>query len=146
MNDTFELVLDESPSHDDVERLRAGLTEHSASFSDQPGFRPLAVFAPGEAGDLLGGAYGFVNWHWLDVSLLWVAEAHRGRGLGSRLLLRLEAEAWQRGCRRSHLETFSYQARVFYQRHGYQAFANLPDYPPGHTKVYLRKTLAATNS
>ncbi len=143
MNDDFDLVLDQSPTHDDVEHLRAGLTEHSASFVDRPGFRPLAVFARDGAGDLIGGAYGFVNWNWLDASLLWVAEAHRGRGLGSRLLLRLEAEAWRRGCRQAHLETFSYQAQVFYQGHGYQEFARLADYPPGQTKVYLRKALAA---
>ncbi len=142
MNDAFELVLDESPAHDDVERLRAGLTEHSASFVERPGFRPLAVFARDGTGELIGGAYGFVNWNWLDASLLWVAEAHRGRGLGSRLLSRLEAEARRRGCRRAHLETFSHQAMVFYQGHGYEEFARLPDYPPGHTKVYLRKALA----
>jgi GNAT superfamily N-acetyltransferase len=141
----FELTVDEAPSHDAVEPLRAGLTEHSAQLVAKPGFRPLAIFArdraAGGGGELLGGAYGFVNWNWLDVSLLWVAEPLRGQGLGSKLLARLEAEARERGCQRAHLETFSYQARVFYERHGYRIFALLPDYPPGHEKVYLEKAL-----
>lgn len=65
-----------------------------------------------------------------------------GHGLGARLARRLEREAHARGCRQAHLETLSYQARAFYERLGYTAFAELPDYPPGHTKVYLCKTLA----
>ena len=141
----LELTVDEAPSHDAVESLRAGLTEHAKSIVEKPGFRPLAVFAharvAGGGGELAGGASGFVNWNWLDVSLLWVAESLRGQGLGSRLLARLETEACQRGCERAHLETFSYQARVFYERHGYREFARLPDYPPGHEKVYLEKSL-----
>ena len=140
----LELTVEEAPSHEAVEPLRAGLTEHAREIIDRPGFRPLAVFARDAGGELAGGAYGFVNWNWLDVSLLWVAESLRGHGLGSKLLTRLESEAWARGCQHAHLETFSYQARAFYERHGYRKFARLPDYPPGHEKVYLQKTLAVT--
>ena len=139
-----ELTVDASPSQEAVEPLRAGLQEHSAGFIDRPGFQPIAVFARDGAGELVGGTYGFVNWNWLDVSLMWVAESQRSRGLGSKLLLRLEAEAWERGCRRAHLETFGYQAVAFYERHGYQAFARLPDYPPGSERVYFQKQLAAS--
>ena len=137
----LQVTVEDSPPREDVDRLRAGLTEHAAEFVHRPGFQQLAVLARDAAGELVGGAYGFVNWNWLDASLLWVAEGHRGQGLGSRLLCRLEACARQRGCERAHLETFSYQARKFYERHGYRAFAELPDYPPGHTRVYLRKEL-----
>ncbi len=141
----IELTVDDSPSHGDVEPLRAGLTEHAATFIDLPGFLPVAVFAHDGAGELVGGVYGFLNWNWLNISLLWVAEPLRGRGLGSRLLFRLEAEARERGCDRAHLETFSYQARVFYEGHGYAVFARLPDYPPGHERVYLEKLLSSEN-
>ncbi len=137
----IEWILDDAPATGHVERLRAGLTEHSSGFVDRPGFQPLAVFARGGDGELIGGAYGHVNWQWLDVSLLWVAKDRRSRGLGSELMRRLEVAAWERGCRRAHVETFSHQARAFYERHGYRAFARLPDYPPGQEKVYLRKRL-----
>ena len=138
-----DLILDESPDATDIDALRVGLTEHSQILIGDPGFKPIAVFARAPDGSLVGGAYGFLNWSWLDLSLLWVAESQRGQGLGSRLVQRIEVEAWLRGCRHAHLETFSYQAREFYERHGYEAFAELPDYPPGHIKVYLRKPLSA---
>ncbi len=140
MSDT-EWTLDEAPAAADLDRLRAGLTEHSSGFVDRPGFQPLAVFARDPAGELVGGAYGHVNWQWLDVSLLWVAEGRRRQGLGSELMRRLEAAARERGCERAHVETFSHQARVFYQRHGYRVFAQLPEYPPGQSKIYLQKRL-----
>ncbi len=136
-------TLDEAPAAGDLDLLRAGLTEHSAAFVDRPGFRPLAVLARDRDGELIGGAYGHVNWQWLDVSLLWVTAQRRCRGLGSELMRRLESAAGERGCRRAHVETFSHQARGFYERHGYRAFALLPDYPPGETKVYLWKWLEA---
>ncbi len=135
-----ELHLDESPSQEDLEILRQGLTEHALSFVDEPGFRPLAVFARARA-RLVGGVYGPVCWNWLDVSLLWVESTLRGGGLGSRLLRAFEEAGMERGCRCAHLETFSYQARDFYQRHGYRVFAELPDYPPGRSKLFMQKRL-----
>ena len=42
------------------------------------------------------------------------------------------------------LETHSFQARPFYEKYGYQVFATLDDWPPGHAKYFMRKQLAAT--
>lgn len=137
-----ELAVVESPPSVDLDRLRKGLGEHARTFVDRPGFRPLAIFARSESGELLGGAAGTVNWNWLDLSLPWVHQEMRGSGLGSRLLTRIEQEARARGCTRAHVDTFSYQALPFYERHGYRVSAELEDYPPGHRRLYLRKELS----
>lgn len=47
--------------------------------------------------------------------------------------------ASDRGCTRAHVDTFSYQAKPFYERHGYEVFAVLDDDPPGHERIFLRK-------
>jgi hypothetical protein len=47
----------------------------------------------------------------------------------------------QRGCAHAHLDTFSYQARPFYERRGYQVFGMLQDYPPGQQRFFMEKTL-----
>jgi hypothetical protein len=52
-----------------------------------------------------------------------------------------EAEAVQRGCRAVALDTFSFQARGFYERLGYSVFGVLNDCPPGHSRFYLTKRL-----
>lgn len=131
-----------SPAQSDLDRLVDGLKEHSDVFTSTPGFDPIAVFARDSSGELVGGASGYINWSWLNVSLLWVSSTQRGKGLGVLLLARIEEEAVQRGCTDAHLSTFSYQAVDFYEANGYENFAELPSYPDSHRKVFLKKRLA----
>ncbi len=39
----------------------------------------------------------------------------------------------------AHLDTFSFQARGFYEALGYEVFGRLEEYPPGHERYFLRK-------
>jgi hypothetical protein len=39
------------------------------------------------------------------------------------------------------LSTFSFQARPFYERFGYEVFGELPDYPEGHSLYFMKKML-----
>ena len=54
----------------------------------------------------------------------------------------LESVAVRRGCTHAHLDTFSYQARPFYERRGYSVFGTLDDYPPGHQRFFMAKRLS----
>jgi len=96
----------------------------------------------GERGDVLGGVLGLLWGRWLQVTHLWVAEALRGAGHGTRLMEDAEAYARSRGAVAATLETYSFQARPFYERLGYEVFATLDGYPRGHEKFFLRKPLA----
>ena len=133
--------VDENPKRADTARLTDGLNEHAKPFTDVPGFEPIAVYARDDGGELVGGILGYLNWRWLHISLLWVGAEQRGKGLGSKLLVRLEAEAFDRGCRHAHLDTLGFQARPFYESHGYEMFAALDDYPGEHQRVFMRKEL-----
>jgi GNAT superfamily N-acetyltransferase len=135
------LRVETEPNDRDVAALAGGLTQHALPTTGRPGFQPLAVFARDPAGALVGGVSGTVNWNWLHVGLFWISPGERRSGLGSRLLRAIEAAAIERGCSHAHLDTFSYQARPFYERHGYVLFATLEDYPLGHSRYFLRKRL-----
>jgi GNAT superfamily N-acetyltransferase len=74
--------------------------------------------------------------------VLWVHEDHRDSGLGSRLMEMAEDQAKGRGCHSSYLNTFSYQARPFYERLGYVVFGTLTDFPKGHERYYMMKRLS----
>lgn len=52
-----------------------------------------------------------------------------------------EEEAVRRGCLGAWLDTFSFQARGFYERLGYSVFGVIEGYPPGHSRFFLKKTL-----
>ena len=139
----FEFELDLDPKQSSLDELAAGLNAHAEGFVKKPGFQPIALFVRDESGDLKGGIYGRINWNWLDISLLWVSPENRGSGLGSALLIRLESEAVTLGCTKSHVDTLSFQAKAFYIANGYSIFAELADYPDGHSRIYLRKSLTA---
>ena len=102
---------------------------------------PLNVLARGAGGAVVGGLLGEVNLGWLFVSALWVDASVRGSGVGSRLMEAAEAEARRRACVGVHLDTFSFQARPFYEKLGFELFGELTDCPPGGAKYYLRKRL-----
>lgn len=138
----YLVQLDLNPSDSSLDQLSAGIADHSASFVDQPGFQPMALFARDSERALRGGIYGRINWSWLSISLLWVHPDDRGSGLGATLLNRLEEESMLAGCTKAHVDTFSFQAREFYLGNGYEKFAELPNYPEGHSRIYLRKSLS----
>ena len=71
-------------------------------------------------------------------------EQARRQQLGRRLVTAMEAEATRRGCHSAYLDTFSYQARPFYEKLGYEVFGTLENYPPGHQRFYMRRCLVET--
>jgi GNAT superfamily N-acetyltransferase len=106
----------------------------------------VSIFLRDPDDEIVGGLLGAIWGGWLEVKYLWVAEPFRGRGHATALLARAERFALARGCHASHLDSFTFQAPDFYVKHGYHVFAVLDDYPPGHQRAYLRKTLAAKGS
>lgn len=105
--------------------------------------QPVQAFAVNDDGELIGGCAGRTVdvWHWLTVDTMWVALDHRGRGLGRRLLAVVEDQARERGCKWSKLNTWDFQAPLFYERLGYVTYGREVDYPPGHTNYLMRKAL-----
>ena len=138
---TYTLTVEAVPRGEDVSVLSQGLTAHALPYTQGPGFQPLAVFLRDESGTLVGGVWGQVNWNWVHIGLVWVVEALRGTGYGRQLIATMEHAAKERGCTAAHLDTFSYQARPFYESLGYEVFGTLDDYPRGHQRFFMKKTL-----
>ena len=91
--------------------------------------------------EIVGGVIAEIYWEWLYLDLLWVREDLRGRGFGRQLLIVAEDEARKKGAKNVFLDTFSFQAPKFYERHGYEVFGELEEFPPGHRRYYFRKRL-----
>lgn len=105
-------------------------------------YRRLAILVSDPAsGEILGGLWGETMYSHLHIDLLFIPEPLRRTGLGRRLIGDAEAEALLRGCRGAWLDTFSFQARGFYERLGYTVFGTIEEYPPGHSRFFLKKDL-----
>jgi len=74
---------------------------------------------------------------------MWVSEAVRGQGAGTELMNRFEKEAQRRGCTLAYLDTFSFQARPFYEKRGYKVVLETPGFTNGIIKYTMHKRLSA---
>ncbi len=61
--------------------------------------------------------------------------------MSKRLMQLAEEEALARGCHGVSLDTHDFQARQFYERPCYVQFGELPDFPVGQSKIFLKKAL-----
>ena len=125
----------------DATFVRDGLALFNVAVTGDAYYSPLAIFLKDERGAVLGGALGHVWGGWLDLDTLWVAEPFRGQGYGAKLLRAAEDEARTQGCHGVFLTTFSFQAKPFYEKFGYEVVADIPDYPKGHSYHVLKKNL-----
>lgn len=137
----FSVELSASPSQADRQAIADALDAFNDEASGDPTSAPtLALLIRAEGGGpVLGGLWGRSYWGWLFIELLFVPGDMRGRGVGRDLMRQAEAEAARRGCHGVWLDTFSFQARGFYERQGYAVLGRIDDYPPGHTRFFLQK-------
>ncbi|MGD1949461.1 MAG: GNAT family N-acetyltransferase [Leptolyngbyaceae cyanobacterium] len=130
-----------NPQPDEIEFVTQQVIEFNRSRVDQGNYKPLIIFLQDSDNRIAGGIIGETYWQWLYVDLLWVSEAFRGQGYGDALLAAAEQEAINRECQYAYLNTFSFQAPEFYQKRGYVIFGELPDFPQGHKRYFLKKEL-----
>ena len=103
--------------------------------------KPLAVKLTNESGEVIAGAAGRTFGDWFLLDTLWVSEVLRGQNIGSQLLEKMESAAKERGCKKSMLDTLNFQAKPFYQRHGYSVQWTQEGYPKTGCKYFMVKQL-----
>jgi GNAT superfamily N-acetyltransferase len=132
------------PTESHHESVHKTVLEALIVFNDanvgESGYRPIAFAIEDERGQMMGGLSGATAYGWLFVELLFVPEALRGQGVGTKLIQLAEAEAVARGCHSVWLDTFEFQARGFYERLGYTCFGELKNYPTG-SRFFMSKRL-----
>jgi len=139
--DEPDLVFDPLPSPDLLRLVEDNVASHTMALTGAMEWTPTNVFLKSAQGDWVGGCVGVTWAGWLHVRFLWVTERMRGQGLGARLLDAAERHAATCGATAATLETHNPAALRFYQARGYAIFGTLADFPPGHSKYFLRKDL-----
>jgi len=127
------------------EELREVVREHlglySVAMTGYEEYYPVSVFLRDANDEILGGVLGEIWGQWLFVSHVWLAAPLRRHGYGKKLLAAAEHYALEKGCHNAWLTTASFQARPFYEKLGYELFAELKEFPPGHKLYFLKKQL-----
>ncbi len=134
-----KLVTVAEPADEHRQAILDGLARFNLSRAGPGSRQAMCIGIEGDNGTLAGGLYGWTIYDWLFVELLFVPEQLRGQRLGAELLGRAEAEARARGCIGAWLDTFSFQARGFYEKLGYELAGTIPDHPRGGARYILAK-------
>lgn len=141
----MEIALKTTYTAEDVDAVRLGLIEANRKNSGrEAGYHPFVFHILDDTGTPVGGATGHGSFDWVFVELLFVPEHLRGQGWGKRLMQQIEAFARERGLVGVWLDTFSFQARPFYESLGYSVFGTLDGHPIGGARFFMSKRLDGT--
>lgn len=129
----------------DLNLVEAGLVEYNLSqvplIQEKP-FMPINLVVKDIDGQVVAGVDSRLYcWNCCYVDILWVKEGHRKAGYGTILLKEVEKIAKEKGAYLIHLDTFDFQAKDFYIKHGYEVFGVLEDCPKEHNRYYLKKNI-----
>jgi GNAT superfamily N-acetyltransferase len=134
--------------HDNVTAEAAHVDAGLGAFNDAAAplheVRALTCIAREQDG-IVGGLVGRTWGNCAEIQQLWVDGAHRGRGVGSRLVRAFEARALERGCRAFYLETFDFQAPGFYEKLGYRRVFAFDVYPHGIVRFTMLRDAGAND-
>ena len=124
----------------------SGLYSYNDRFAGPMGSSMLIIGARSAGRRIVGGLVVNIQagWKWIHLQRLWVDESHRRTGIGRRLVEAAEHEGQRQGCLYASVDTMEFQAREFYEKQGYTVYGVMEDYPVGHQKFLLRKSLQPT--
>lgn len=147
----FDMNLDEQRTNELTQHLMTFNRIHFAQWEQNHHAQspaPLHIFALNQQGVMIGGLTGRTHaiYTWLEISMIWVNEEWRRKGIGKELMQQAEAEAHKRGCLYARLATSQYQAPGFYEKVGYVLYGKLENCPPGEISFYYYKCLPKDNS
>lgn len=130
---------------DDADFIEQRIVEYNESnvpFELTVPFSKINKHVRDEDGNIIAGINCvYYSWRCLYINALWVKDDLRENGLGSRLLLEIENTAKEHGIHLIHLDTFDFQAKDFYVKHGYEIHGVLDDCPLSHQRFYLKKRI-----
>ena len=122
------------------DRIIAALNDHSREVGHPFDIEELLIEAL-DGDRWLGGLTMRVTQRWGFIHLLAVAPDSRGQRIGARLMRAAEDEARRRDLLGLWLDTYSFQAPGFYAKLGFEEVGRIPDYPPGHARIFLARRL-----
>lgn len=139
----MEIVLKPDAQPSDLEAVRAGLRAYNLAAAGAAALpRPFALnVVDPQTGNAVGGMTGWAQFDWLFIELFHLPAELRGQGLGRQLMARAEDFARAQGLVGIWLDTFSFQARPFYEKLGFTVFGTLEDHPVGGRRHFMQKRL-----
>lgn len=134
----IEVVTD--PGVDDMATVERGMRESERTVtSDGPNDIRVGAFARSAENRIVGGINARVGQSGLEIDAMWVDDAHRGNGVGAKLLSGVEEFARSHGAGIAFLTTV--ESRDFYENNGYAVYAQLNGPDEVAARYHMKKDL-----
>jgi ribosomal protein S18 acetylase RimI-like enzyme len=140
-DDGLRIVAEEDPSPADEALIKEALGKWNIAVTGYSDYHPAYFLVRDDDGAIRGALLAYVWGRWLHVDTLWLEEGLRRKGWGTRLMEAAHEVGREKGAEWAFLDTFSWQARPFYERLGYEVVFEVPEFPPGHSRSFMRKDL-----
>lgn len=125
------------------ESIRSFNNEHSPyhKASREEGYIKHILITEKDEKKLIGGLSARMYWQMIYLDEFYVRPDNRHTGIGTKMLKKLIEIALEADVDYICLETFSFQARAFYEKFGFYIIGEIKDYPPGESMYTMRLDL-----
>lgn len=141
----WTIRLEPTPSPEIREQILAPLVRHNEAAAGPGQWRQCAITVRDENDAIVGGLQARIGYGFMFVELLALGPA-KGQGIGRRVMELAEAEARAAGLDGIWLDTWTFQAPGFYEKLGFVECGRIPDYPPGHSRIFYVKRLTGQHA
>jgi GNAT superfamily N-acetyltransferase len=140
MSDELRIAFEADPALADENYVRTQLGVWNMKVTGYTDYSPAYFFVRDGKDKIRGALLSHVWGKWLHVDTLWLHDDIRRQGWGTKLLEAAHELGREEGAEAAWLDTFSFQARPFYERFGYEAVFEVADFPAGHSRIFMRKS------
>lgn len=137
----MNIKIIDSPDNDLIQFFEKKIEEFNLEHWEIKKKVPLVIKITDDSGNIIAGAAAKTFGLWMLLDNLWVSDQLRGQKVGSKILKELEIVAKNRGCKFVLLDTLNFQAKPFYEKHGYVLQWTQKDYPQSGCKYFMVKDL-----
>ena len=134
----LRIVFEADLSHTDDDFIHDQLGVFNIKSTGFADYAPAHLLLRDADNKVRGGLLAYVWAKWLHVDTFWLPEDLRGQGWGTKLLEEAHRIGREKGAEAAWLDTFSWQARPFYERFGYEAVFEVSGFPPGHSRIFMQ--------
>ncbi|EGU33746.1 GCN5-related N-acetyltransferase [Vibrio ichthyoenteri ATCC 700023] len=136
----IEFIVD--PEESVKKRILAGLRAFNRLSLPEQASQNVACVVHDDNDEFCGGLFGEVYTNTLFIEYFWLDENKRKSGVGRRVFTTTEQQVREMGVTDIYLDTYSFQARDFYVKLGFEEVGRYSGFPTiGVDKIFLQKRI-----
>lgn len=137
---TIEYSFDNSPIAANDTIIRNGIISFNSQTTKETATK-FSIYAKNDI-EIIAGALVWEHSDALYIDVLWCDELYRKKGIGSEMMTMIIAYAIDKQLTKLFVDTYAFQAQVFYQKHGFYCIGTIPEYLLGHDRIFMRKNIS----